>query len=69
LLRLGIVDGVLPEPDGGTQSDHLRASAVLRGALMHALHDLLPLDPQRLRGQRQARFRKFGRQPRAGDES
>ncbi|HYS34711.1 MAG TPA: acetyl-CoA carboxylase carboxyltransferase subunit alpha, partial [Pseudonocardiaceae bacterium] len=69
LLRLGIVDGVLPEPDGGTQSDHLRASAVLRDALMHALRELLPLDPLRLREQRQARFRKFGRQPRAGEES
>jgi acetyl-CoA carboxylase carboxyl transferase subunit beta len=67
LLRLGIVDGVLPEPEGGTQNDHPRASAMLRDGLVHALRELLPLDPARLRRERHARFRKFG-QVALGDE-
>jgi acetyl-CoA carboxylase carboxyl transferase alpha subunit/acetyl-CoA carboxylase carboxyl transferase beta subunit len=60
LLRLGIVDGVVPEPEGGAHTSHLQAADALRQALVGALRELLPLDPGRLVSLRRARFRKFG---------
>ncbi|MFI9402185.1 acetyl-CoA carboxylase, carboxyltransferase subunit beta [Nocardia sp. NPDC052316] len=60
LLRLGVVDGVLPEPDGGVGADPLRAAATLRSALLAALHELDGLAPTQLRLARRARFRGFG---------
>lgn len=59
LLRLGIVDGVIPEPDGGTQADHLTAAEDLRGALAATLRQLCSMDPARLLAERHERFRQF----------
>ena len=66
LLRLGVMDAVVPEPDEGAQADPLAAGANLRAALITALEELLPLDTGDLLAQRYERFRKFGapgRQP------
>jgi acetyl-CoA carboxylase carboxyl transferase alpha subunit len=60
LLRAGIVDGVVPEPDGGAQRDPVAAAAALRAALGAALDELLPIRPDRLIAQRRARFRRLG---------
>jgi acyl-CoA carboxylase subunit beta len=62
LLRLGIVDGVIPEPDGGTQADHLAAAEHLRAALVAAMRQLSSMDPARLLAERHARFRRFAGQ-------
>jgi acetyl-CoA carboxylase carboxyl transferase subunit beta len=66
LLRLGVMDAVVPEPDGGAQTDPAAAAANLRAALIWGLGELLPLDIDQLLAQRYERFRKFGapgRQP------
>jgi acetyl-CoA carboxylase carboxyl transferase alpha subunit len=66
LLRLGVMDAVVPEPDGGAQNDAAAASANVRAALIANLQALLALDPETLLAQRYERFRKFGvagRQP------
>ena len=60
LLAQGIVDGVVPEPPGGAQNDHLLASDYVRGALVGALRELSALDPTQLITQRHAKFRRFG---------
>jgi acetyl-CoA carboxylase carboxyl transferase subunit beta len=60
LLRLGVVDGIVPEPDGGAQIDHLSAAQNLRAALVNGLRELLHLDPDTLIADRRARFRAFG---------
>ncbi|KJE21922.1 acetyl-CoA carboxylase carboxyltransferase subunit alpha [Frankia torreyi] len=60
LLRLGVVDGVIPEPDGGADADPAGTAARLREALRGALADLLPLDQMNLVTRRRARFRQFG---------
>jgi acetyl-CoA carboxylase carboxyl transferase subunit beta len=60
LLLLGVVDGIVPEPDGGAQLDHLGAAQNLRTALIDGLRELLPLDPDTLIADRRARFRAFG---------
>jgi acyl-CoA carboxylase subunit beta len=66
LLALGVMDAVVPEPDGGAQVDPNAAAANLRAALIAALAELLPLSTDELLAQRYERFRKFGapgRQP------
>jgi acetyl-CoA carboxylase carboxyl transferase subunit beta len=60
LLAEGIVDGVVPEPPGGAQTDHQVAADLVRGALLGALRELPAEDPERLVAARQDRFRRFG---------
>lgn len=60
LLCLGIVDGVVPEPDGGARALPVVAADRLRAAVSHALAELVPLDASELRASRRARFRQFG---------
>jgi acetyl-CoA carboxylase carboxyl transferase alpha subunit/acetyl-CoA carboxylase carboxyl transferase beta subunit len=60
LLRLGVVDGVVPEPAGGAHLAHAEAADALRRVLVAALRDLLPLDPASLVARRRRRFRAFG---------
>jgi acyl-CoA carboxylase subunit beta len=66
LLRLGVMDAVVPEPEGGAQEDPSAAGANLRAALISSLEEILPLDTGQLLQERYERFRKFGapgRQP------
>lgn len=66
LLRLGVMDAVVPEPAGGAQADPTAAGANLRAALVASLRELLSLDVDGLLTERYERFRKFGapgRQP------
>ncbi|CAO5253131.1 Acetyl-coenzyme A carboxylase carboxyl transferase subunits beta/alpha [Frankia sp. AgKG'84/4] len=60
LLRLRVVDGVIPEPDGGADADPERAAALLRDALRASLTELTPLDQMTLVTRRRTRFRQFG---------
>ncbi|MEV0161341.1 acetyl-CoA carboxylase carboxyltransferase subunit alpha [Nonomuraea fuscirosea] len=63
LLRLGIVDDMVPEPPGGAQRDHARAAEILRARLTAALDELTPWDSDALVRGRRARFARFGAQP------
>jgi acetyl-CoA carboxylase carboxyl transferase subunit beta len=66
LLRLGVMDAVVPEPDGGAHADAATTGANLRAALVATLDELLRLEVGELLAQRYERFRKFGapgRQP------
>jgi acetyl-CoA carboxylase carboxyl transferase alpha subunit len=66
LLRLTVMDAIVPEPDGGAQTDPAAAGANVKAAIVESLRELLPLSPQELIDQRYERFRKFGtpgRQP------
>ncbi|MEY9966769.1 acetyl-CoA carboxylase carboxyl transferase beta subunit/acetyl-CoA carboxylase carboxyl transferase alpha subunit [Streptacidiphilus sp. MAP12-16] len=60
LLRLGIVDGVVPEPPGGAHADHPQAAALLGEAVAAALDELDPWEPERLLRERSSRFHRFG---------
>ncbi|MFB7664412.1 acetyl-CoA carboxylase carboxyl transferase subunit alpha [Kitasatospora sp. NPDC056138] len=60
LVRLGIVDGVVPEPDDGAHRDHAGAAAMLREALVATLGELIPWEPVRLLRERKRRFHRFG---------
>ena len=39
-LELGVIDGIVPEPEGGAQDDHDAAAALLREALVAHLDEL-----------------------------
>jgi acetyl-CoA carboxylase carboxyl transferase subunit beta len=60
LLRLGVVDGVLAEPEGGAGRDPVGAATRLRAALLETLAELSVLDSDALRADRWARYHKFG---------
>ena len=66
LLRLEVMDGVVPEPAEGAHTDHLATSANVKRALVGSLRELLALPTDKLLERRYDRFRKFGapgRQP------
>jgi acetyl-CoA carboxylase alpha subunit len=60
LLQLTIVDGVVPEPEGGAHTDPPAAAANLKAAIVANLAELLPRNRDELLEGRYARFRRFG---------
>jgi acetyl-CoA carboxylase carboxyl transferase subunit alpha len=60
LLRLGVIDAIVPEPVGGAHRDWDAAAAAVRGALRQALADLAGLSPAHLVAGRQEKFRRMG---------
>jgi acetyl-CoA carboxylase carboxyl transferase subunit alpha len=60
LLRLGIVDEVLPEPLGGAHRDPAAAAAVFRDSLARHLGRLSGVAPEKLVADRLGRYRRMG---------
>lgn len=60
LLSLGIVDGVISEPEGGAHRNPHAAAAALKSALASHLDELTALDPTTLVHRRHERFRRLG---------
>ncbi|MBP2327259.1 acetyl-CoA carboxylase carboxyl transferase subunit beta [Kibdelosporangium banguiense] len=60
LLSLGVVDGLVPEPDGGAHVNPVLASEWVRDAVVCALRELRGQDAVRLVAARRQRFRRFG---------
>ena len=54
-LELGVIDGIVPEPEGGAQEDHDAAAALLRDSVIAHLHELADASPDELRRTRRAR--------------
>jgi acetyl-CoA carboxylase carboxyl transferase subunit alpha len=59
-LELGVVDAVVPEPEGGAQTDPDGAALMLREGILAALEDVESLDPERRRRERRAKYRVMG---------
>jgi acetyl-CoA carboxylase carboxyl transferase subunit alpha len=60
LLRLQLIDEIVPEPDGGAHNDHAAAAKLLEPVLSRSLDDLSRLSPQQLIDQRYEKFRRMG---------
>ncbi|HWG57950.1 MAG TPA: acetyl-CoA carboxylase carboxyltransferase subunit alpha [Candidatus Acidoferrales bacterium] len=60
LLELKLVDGIVPEPDGGAHADHAAAAKLLEPVLSNALDELAPYSPQQLVDLRYEKFRRMG---------
>ncbi|HEY0640406.1 MAG TPA: acetyl-CoA carboxylase carboxyl transferase subunit alpha [Pseudonocardiaceae bacterium] len=60
LLRLGVVDGVIDEPDGGAHTDPAGAANRLGAAIRHGLAELSGLPADELVARRRTRLRRIG---------
>jgi len=60
LLELGLVDEVVPEPDGGAHTNPAAAASALRDHLLKHLETLLTLTSKERLEQRYHKFRQFG---------
>jgi acetyl-CoA carboxylase carboxyl transferase subunit alpha len=61
LLRLGVVDTIVPEPTGGAHRDPAAAIAATGEAIVQALSDLQGLDAATVVRQRREKFMAIGR--------
>jgi acetyl-CoA carboxylase carboxyl transferase subunit alpha len=57
---LGVIDGIVPEPPGGAQTDPDAAARLLGEAIREALDDLESIPGDELKRRRRARFRSLG---------
>lgn len=60
LYRLGLIDGIIPEPGEGAHTDWDAAAAMIRTTLRQALDELSQLSPEELVEQRFEKFRRMG---------
>jgi acetyl-CoA carboxylase carboxyl transferase subunit alpha len=63
LKRLGLIQGIVPEPLGGAHRDPATTIAAVGEAIMAALSPLLALDGAVLKASRRDRFLEMGREP------
>jgi acetyl-CoA carboxylase carboxyl transferase subunit alpha len=61
LSKLGIIDGVVPEPLGGAHNDHATAAESLKNAVLDAISDLEQLPSDALLEHRYNKFRALGK--------
>ncbi len=59
-LRLGVIDGIVPEPEGGAHLNLDFAAALLRDSITESLVDLVETSPERLVRDRYRKFRRMG---------
>lgn len=60
LVDLGLVDGIIPEPDGGAHTDHAMAARNLAATLTSTLMELESRPTERLLGERYNKYRGIG---------
>ncbi len=60
LLKLGMIEEIVPEPLGGAHRDPIAAAANLKAALLRHLDELAPHSGEELARQRYERFRRMG---------
>ena len=61
LLRLGIVDGIIPEPMGGAHRDGMEVIRATGETIAQALADFDGLTPQQIHKERREKFLNMGR--------
>ncbi|HTR38222.1 MAG TPA: acetyl-CoA carboxylase carboxyltransferase subunit alpha [Bryobacteraceae bacterium] len=60
LHQLGLIDGIVREPDGGAHADPDKAAELLKETVQAALAELAPLSGQKLMDDRYSKFRRMG---------
>ncbi len=68
-LRLGVIDGIVPEPAGGAQAEPDGAAQQLRLTIIHALAELNGIGQRRLLDERSRKLRHLGLATPAGREA
>jgi len=59
-LELGVIDGIVPEPEGGAHTNPDEAARLLGESLQESLEELESLSPDDLKRRRRAKFRSLG---------
>jgi len=59
-LELGVIDGIVPEPEGGAHTDPDEAARLLGESLRESLEELESVSPDDLKRRRRAKFRSLG---------
>ena len=59
-LELGVIDAIVPEPEGGAHMNPDEAARLLSEALQSSLEDLVKVPGEKLRRRRRDRFRSLG---------
>jgi acetyl-CoA carboxylase carboxyl transferase subunit alpha len=59
-LELGVIDGIVPEPEGGAHTDPDEAARLLGESLRESLEELESTSPDELKRSRRAKFRSLG---------
>jgi acetyl-CoA carboxylase carboxyl transferase subunit alpha len=62
-LELGVIDAIVPEPEGGAHTDHEESARLLGEGLAESLEQLESQSGDELRKQRRVRFRTIGEIP------
>jgi len=60
LMKLGLIDDVIPEPTGGAHHDHHATADAFRDVILRHLAELAALPTQKLLDERYRKFRNFG---------
>ncbi|ERT09369.1 acetyl-CoA carboxylase, carboxyl transferase, alpha subunit [Lyngbya aestuarii BL J] len=60
LKELGIIDRIVPEPEGGAHANPIKAAEQLKQALLECLEELMSLSNQQRREMRYQKFRQMG---------
>ncbi len=60
LLKLGVIDAIVPEPLGASHWDHKRSARILKGFLRKCIRDLLSMSPEELLEDRMRKFERMG---------
>jgi acetyl-CoA carboxylase carboxyl transferase subunit alpha len=59
-LELGVIDLIVPEPEGGAHTDRDGSAALLKSAILLALDEIDTVDPYLRRRARRAKYRAMG---------
>ena len=59
-LELGVIDAIVPEPEGGAHTDREEAARLLGGSLRESLDELESMSADELKRRRRAKFRSLG---------
>ncbi|MBS1723844.1 MAG: acetyl-CoA carboxylase carboxyltransferase subunit alpha [Armatimonadetes bacterium] len=59
-LEMGLIDRILPEPEGGAYANPLEAAETVRAAITGSLQELSKMSPVKLKEHRYAKFRSMG---------
>src|SRR6478752_1923884 len=60
MLNFGLIDGIVPEPDGGAHWDYTQAASLLKPVLIQAIRDLSAVPPDERISKRIEKYGRMG---------
>jgi len=60
VMKLGLIDGIIPEPEGGAHRDPDKAASNVKEYIIRSLQELNKLNPEEMIQQRIQKYRRMG---------